>query len=446
MCGKHDTKKQNLIPVKYSDQAFYRFFADPEIIKRWCKYISANLMAVISLCVSLIGLFLARENHAMGFKVLFAIIMIHSLCMLIYGIYIAANHLNDKNIRLQFDHDMESAELKHQQELKNLEFEKERILAQKELFLTSYHELNKNHIHMLDDLQLYLQRLDQFSEDFMRSLQEEQEQASASQKTRPRFYASGSPQDTISKNVTLHFEQFLSRISDDYQHILRNVLDRTRTSIEKYLSSQGLEQTLALTMEQFMDPISGFSVDPTFQAKPYVYTAFQDCDICRTSYSGEKQPRLYTIIKNTRFLQALSHGSYIFNHENDKNFLVEQDGYPKTWDCGATCLVAHKAVNDKILYGFLSCSSKQDSKATAGKNSYAGIDKEAILMDQQIAMILEFSSKVISSYFHAIDLHWNSIRACVDFDGEESPLQKETFWNWLYLKHFASRLIENKTN
>ena len=370
---------------------------DEEKIREWSGNVVNNIMVIICLAIGIIGLLLTLGGKDCSFKILFSVIIIHSILMLVYGVYITANYLNEKNIRREYDYDIETLELKHEKERKAFEDEKEEILSREKRHMEAYDNLGSNHIYILDILQHSLHRLDAMHRDYLEAADGGQESSMA----------------------------LLSHIYDDYYSLLRDIINGTKSSIEEYLYSQGLEQKVSVTLKQFIDSVDTCYTVPAYQAIPYVYTAYCDYDSYRNYYRHQATPRLYTISKNTDFLQCMDKGSFLYHKDGGvlDNYRKEYEGPETAYNSGASTLIAYRSARDqrdKVMYGFLTCDTSVEQK-----EDWTRVEKE-------IALILEFSANAIAFYSGAIDLHWNQIADHQPENGQDTILDSKNFWTWAY--------------
>ena len=132
------------------------------------------------------------------------------------------------------------------------------------------------------------------------------------------------------------------KMIEQYDRFLSHITFRTQSMIESYLLSNGIELKVSISIKQFKDSIS-YS-DTTHFNSQFVYTSYRDSRTWKEKNRSELGNNLYTISKNTDFVQCFQTGICIFNNKTaeDLDFDNESKYFLEYYNSGATALITMK--------------------------------------------------------------------------------------------------------
>lgn len=206
------------------------------------------------------------------------------------------------------------------------------------------------------------------------------------------------------------------KMIEQYDRFLSHITFRTQEMIESYLCSNKRDLKVSIAIKQFKDSIP-YNNTSVFNV-PYVYTSYRDSRTWKESSRSEIGHNLYTISRNTDFIQCFQTGICIFNNKtsNDLDFDKESKYFLEHYNSGATALISMKMKDDFDSYGFITCD--------LNNNKY----KEQVI-DENIAKILSNAAMIIAYYFDNLSYNWKFY---------EFEYEGENFWEYLFKNHYKS--------
>ncbi len=169
----------------------------------------------------------------------------------------------------------------------------------------------------------------------------------------------------ISDNGKNHPEQVemqLKNNAEDYKHALFNVYNRycrdTLDEIVKFqkacLLTRNIDIKISVTIKLFVKP---YSPKEDNDENICIYTSFRDNETY-TSRIREIGDKIYTIRRNSDFVQCLSEDSFIKNNINksEGNYINEDQSFLDYYNCTVVVPIRQKRIDNEYIYlGYLCC-------------------------------------------------------------------------------------------
>ena len=234
------------------------------------------------------------------------------------------------------------------------------------------------------------------------------------------------PPDTADKINSLNkslIENYRTTLMDQYNRFMINTLNSLKSSVEKYMSTKGIDKPIAFAIKQLEHPESYSKIDDN---KKNIYTAFRDARTYNSKTRNETWDKVFCIRKNSDFRLSIEKDYYIFNHMNKtlmENGLYhnENENFYEYYNSGVTCTIHSCVGGERVLYGFLSCDALFDEadKKTYGKQ----------LFDYNVANMMMYTAHIIALYLEKFLNMWDEcyvIHYSPDLDENSNEYKKHS--------------------